>query len=562
MKFEYQAFERSGKPVRDTTDAADLAVATDYLRRQGLFVTEIKALAHSGEATVERLKFTARFSTGRRLKNIAMFLRQLHVLLSTGTPLVESLAGLERQAGDAQWRNVITSIKNKVEAGASLSAALSEHPAYFNAVCRGLVAAGESGGNLDAMLERLATLARKQAHTRNAVIGAMVYPLLLVFVAITVLIVLLTFVLPRFTQLFATLDTPLPPSTKFLMGLSVFTRAYWWSLPIILAVVVTAVRLWLNSAGGKQTMDLLLIRAPKFGALTRNFATAHLTRLIGTLLQGKVAMTEALELTKDATQNSYYVKLMVSASDAVTRGESFATAFADPRLISPSVYEAIRSGERAGQLGALLTTIADFLDEENEVTLRSLTSILEPLILIVLGVFVRIRRAQHVPSPVRPDGGDAMKRITHAIPFRSTPLTPIGLDVGSHSVKAAQLRHQGERWTVDRLAVSPRLSPSKPIDGAEVARIGSVLGRLGFRGHQLVLSLPPQLTLTAMLDLPPRAPGVPLDQIARTEFARMHSRQPDQLETSFWDLPEPSRGREGHPADVRGHFENRGRTTA
>jgi len=310
------------------------------------------------------------------------------VLVSTGTALASALEALERQTTDASWKHVISDVRSRVESGAQLSAAMAEHPQHFDAVARSLVAAGESAGNLPAMLDRLATLTRKQAHVRSAIIGAMVYPIVLVFVAVSVLVLLLTIVLPRFTELFKTLDTPLPPTTKLLMAASVFLRTYWWAVLLLIGIVVFSLRLWLKSDNGKRTLDTIALHLPKFGALIRSFSTARIARLLGILLQGKVALTEALELTQLSCRNHHYAELMGEALSKVTKGDTLASAFAKPLLISPSVHESIVSGERSGQLGTLLTTIADFMDETNEVTIRSLTSILEPLILIVLGVLV------------------------------------------------------------------------------------------------------------------------------------------------------------------------------
>ena len=209
MKLVYTAFDKTGKSVTDTVEARDIAEATDILRRQNFYVTEIKQAETEGVAGGPmKMKLAGRLSGNRRLRNLAVFSRQLHVLISTGTPMVEALMALERQAKDPQWQSVIVALRSKVEEGASLSSAMTSFPNEFNAVSRSLVAAGESGGDLDVMLDRVATIAKRQMHTRNAIVGAMVYPALLIVVALAVLIILLAFVLPRFAMLFKSLDTP------------------------------------------------------------------------------------------------------------------------------------------------------------------------------------------------------------------------------------------------------------------------------------------------------------------------------------------------------------------
>ncbi len=222
MNLTYTGFNRSGAAVADTIEARDIVEASEKLRRQGVYTTEIRDAGAKQPPTKRHA--TSAFGHGARLKHVAMFLRQLHVLVATGTPLTESLVALERQSTDPKWKRILSDVREKVEQGASLSAAMEAHPAHFNGICRGLVAAGESGGNLDAMLERLAVLSRKQVHVRSAIIGAMIYPCLLSVVAVAVLITLLIFVLPQFSALFRTLDTPLPPTTKFLMMLSDLLR--------------------------------------------------------------------------------------------------------------------------------------------------------------------------------------------------------------------------------------------------------------------------------------------------------------------------------------------------
>ena len=386
MKVAYTGFDRSGKPVADVVDADGIAEAKEMVRRQGVFVTE--AAEAEADATPRRASGTSPLGYGKRLKLVAMFLRQLHVLIATGTPLAESLTALERQASDPGWKTIVGDLRDRVEQGTALSAALGAYPKYFNAVCTGLVAAGESGGNLDEMLERLAVLSRKQAHVRSAVVGAMIYPALLTVVATGVLGVLMGFVLPRFSALFASLDTALPPTTKFLMGISDLVRAYWWAIPFLLGGLAFGFWSFLKTDVGKRARDRAAVSMPQFGKIIRSFATARIARLLGILLQGKVPLLEALHLTRDAMSNSLYAALLTRAGDAITRGDSLAGAFGDARLIPPSVCEAIRSGDKTGQLGTLLNALADFLDEENEIVLRSLTSIIEPVILIVLGLLV------------------------------------------------------------------------------------------------------------------------------------------------------------------------------
>jgi type II secretory pathway component PulF len=386
MKLTYQAVDATGKTVSGTTDAEDMQSGMDALHRQGLYVTQINPAAEKTEAVQSRR--LPRVGKMRRMRQVAMFSRQLHVLISSGTPLVDSLGALERQAGDAGWKSVVTQLRLKVEQGEALSKAMESHPEYFDTIARSLLAAGETGGSFDSMLDRLASLIRKQVQTRSAVRGAMIYPCLLVVVSIAVLTLMLTFVLPRFAQLFQSLDVPLPPTTKFLMMLSDGLLGYWWAVIGMLIAAVVGAYFWVGTEAGRTRIHTLLIRLPLFGPTIRNFTVARIIRVLGVLMTGKVPLLEALRLARHTAGNIHYVGLVAKAEEAVTRGSTISSVFAESDLITPSLTEAIKSGEQSGQMAGLLLNMADFMDEENEVVVKSLTSIIEPIILIVLGLLV------------------------------------------------------------------------------------------------------------------------------------------------------------------------------
>jgi type II secretory pathway component PulF len=387
MKLAYIAFDKSGRQSNGQIEAATSAEARETLRREGLFVTEMHA--HSGDSgNAATTAWSIPGGRGRRLAHVVNMTRQLYVLLKSGTALVQALAALERQASDPAWRVTLSSLRTAVEEGASLSSAMAEHPRYFDPVCRSLVSAGESSGKMEEMLERLATLVRKQVQVRSAIRGAMIYPCLLISVATAVLIVLMTFVMPRFTGMFDTLGAPLPPTTKLVVAISNAMIHYWYAWIVGLVLSVGGSWLWLRSAAGRRAFDVASVRLPVVGKIVTNFATARIARLLGVQLQGHVPLLEALNLTRSATGNTLYAELVRQAEDAATRGQPISITFAQSALMPPTICEAMRSGEATGQMASLLLSIADFLDEENELTVKSLTSILEPVILIVLGIVV------------------------------------------------------------------------------------------------------------------------------------------------------------------------------
>lgn len=394
MKFSYHAFDKAGKERADTIEAPSSAEATEALRRQGLFVSEIKPASDAAAAVATRRAGSGAGarggSGGAKARNLASFSRQLAVLVKTGTPLVDAMTALEKQTKEPQWLRLITDVRSRVEEGQTLSEALAAHPRTFDSVCQSLVRAGESGGNLGDMLARLADLTRKQLKIRQQLIGAMVYPAVLIVVSIGVTATMMLFVMPRFTGLFKSLEVPLPPTTKLLMAGSTFLVHYWWAVFGGLGATVFLVAWWLRSASGRLTLDTILLRAPQIGKMTRGLGTARFARLMGVLLESRVPMLECLELTRQASPNLHFAALLTKAHDALQRGEPLSSVLGQGGIIDASVCEAVRSGERTGQVGPVLSNMADFIEEQNEVVIKALTSLLEPLILITLGAIVGV----------------------------------------------------------------------------------------------------------------------------------------------------------------------------
>ena len=387
MKLAYQGYDNDGKVIKDVIDAPSADEATVTLRGRGLFVTSIKkASSGKGNEAGEGRRIGSRGGSG--VKGLTLFTRQLQVMLATGTPIVQALTALQRQTDNPVWKQTIAALSARVEEGVALSEAMKDHPQRFDAIYRNLVAAGETSGKLHVMLERLSVLTRKQLQTRNTIVGALVYPSLLVVVAVVVLCAMLTIVLPRFSDLFATLDLPLPPTTQFLMFLSGILIGYWWAILGLLIAAGFGVYYWVRTEHGKQTIFTAMLTLPMVGKVTRSFATARIARLLGVLMDSHLPLLDVLDLIHAGTTNIHYQKLLDDARQAVMRGEPISTAFTDSDLITPSVSEAMRSGEASGKVAPSLLIMSDMLDEENEVLIKSLTGVLEPIILLAMGVLV------------------------------------------------------------------------------------------------------------------------------------------------------------------------------
>jgi type II secretory pathway component PulF len=388
MDLAYKAYDKTGKAVDGTVDSSDMMTAGEMLRAQGLFVIEINEAASSSSSTKRPLRLPLKLQRSKKIRNVAVFTRQLCVLVSSGTQMVEALTALERQVQPGPWRDTIADVRVKVEEGASFSEALEDYPGYFDSVYVSLVAAGESSGVLVEMLSRLATLKQEQQKVRNAISGAMIYPSLLMSLGLTMFTLLLAFVVPKFSDLFDSMGMPLPASTQVLVDASGLLRQYWWVLVLGIGGTVVWVTRYLHTDKGRVVKDGLVLKLPCLGRLIKSFAVARIVRLLGVLLAGHVPILKALHLVKNAAGNVRYSELITLAEDHVSRGELISAAFSDASLVDPTVYEAIRSGEQSGQLDQLLLNVADFMEEDNEVILRSLTTILEPVILIIMGLLV------------------------------------------------------------------------------------------------------------------------------------------------------------------------------
>jgi type II secretory pathway component PulF len=389
MKLAYNAVSSTGTPVSDIIDATSMDEAMDVLRGKGLFVTQIEPEADARLRKKKKISggFSLKSKT-KRLKDVAMFSRQLNVLVATGTPLADGLAALERQVKDEDFKAQLGKIREQVEQGLTLYDALGKAPRYFDNVYRNIIKAGEESGSLPIMLDRLALLTRKQVQVRSQIGGALIYPCLLIFISIAVLAIMLTVVMPRFTGMFESLDVPLPATTIALMAMSDLLRTFWWAVLLGAIGGIVGLKYALATPAGKRFMDEFMLTVPVLREVTRSYATARIARLMGVLIECNVPLLDTIQLVRNATGNSKYETMMIQAEEIVITGEQVSAAFADEKMIEPAFYEAVRNGEQSGRLSMLMITVADFMDEENDTRLKALTSLFEPLILVFLGLMV------------------------------------------------------------------------------------------------------------------------------------------------------------------------------
>ncbi|MFG0331487.1 MAG: type II secretion system F family protein [Phycisphaerales bacterium] len=390
MKIAYKGYDRSGRVVSDLIEAPNAEQARAKLAAQGLFGVELQKSGRrtrSSAASGGRRKAPF-FGRGTRLRHVTLFFRQLSILVTAGSPLIVGLEAMTRQAKDPQWNAVVRDIRKRVEDGEAFSEAIRAHPAYFDQVYCSLIAAGEAGGSLAEMLRRLAELSQQQLRIRGSFLGAMIYPVVLLSIVSVVLVITLCLVVPRFGEMFETLGAPLPPTTEVLLMLSEWLRTNYLQAAVGVVGLAFGVFFFLRSAAGGRALDWAAIETPRIGKVVRSVMVARVLRVLGVLVSAGIPVLEALKLTKGAAPNQYYNGLLEQTEDAVSRGEGVSEVFERSGLVNDYVCQAIRSGEDNGQLGFVLVNLAEFLDEENELVVRNLTKVLEPFILIILGVVV------------------------------------------------------------------------------------------------------------------------------------------------------------------------------
>lgn len=387
MNFVYTAMNRQGQRISDGLECANLGEARQTLAERGLFVLKINAGASSDASSARRR--VPRLRIGRNVGgNLALFARQMNMMQHSGAPVVPALRAISEQTPPSEWRSVLTSLSDDVEGGASLKEAMSRYPQYFGGTFRSIIDAGETTGTLTESFERLSTLLDAHQKTRRKLLGSLSYPCMLVLMVAGVLGVMSLFVLPRFKDLFAMLDADLPLITTLMIDASA-VLVHWWPLVVFTPIAgVTAVVLWCRSGTGRQTISRLAVNVPGVRGVVRGVILANILRTWSSLLCSKVPLLDSVRQAREATDNASYRALIADVATAVNEGREIATVFNVSPLVPATVAAAVATGEQTGKLGEAMEFVATWLEEENQTRIESLTRLLEPLILIMMGVVV------------------------------------------------------------------------------------------------------------------------------------------------------------------------------
>ena len=382
--FEYEALNGAGKPTRGIIDAESARIARTKLRGQGVYPTEIREEAL---AAVERAPILHLF---KRVggKELAQASRQLATLMEAGIPLASSLSALIEQMGNPTLRKVFTQIRERVREGSSLADALSLHPRLFSSLFIGMIRAGEVSGTLSLTLGRWADFSEHQVALRQRTQAALTYPVFMFVIGLGVLFFLMAFVVPTVTKIFSDLGQALPLPTVLLITASHFMSRFWWAIVGGVIVLALWLRRYLHSESGAQVWDRLKLNLPLTGDLHRKSAIARWSRTLGTLLNGGLPLLQALEISQGVTGNRLLTQALTKARESIREGEEMTHALKQSTLFPSMVLEMVSVGEKSGGLGKMLEKVALTLENEVEAELRSLMSLLEPVMILVMGVGV------------------------------------------------------------------------------------------------------------------------------------------------------------------------------
>lgn len=381
-RFAYRAKDRSLQALEGTIEAENEAAAINRLGTEGVFPISIAEVGASSSAPLTG--FSRRISQ----RTLAYATHQLADLLGGGLPLLGALTMLAKQTEQPGLRRVVESLASAVRDGRALSEALADHPTVFPPLYRSMVRAGEVGGGLEASLSRLAELGEHEADLRSRLVSAAAYPLFVLAVAIVMTVFLMAYVIPKLSLVFVETGQLLPLPTRFLLGVSgLFTR-WWWLITLGLTAAVWAARQWYASPGGRRTLDRALIATPALGDVVRRLEIARFSRNLGTMIGQGVPILQALEVVAENLANSA-LRLAVSESrDAVREGSSLAGALSATGQFPVFVGNMVAVGEESGTVDAALLKVAAVYERELDRTIRTLTTILEPVLLLVVGGIV------------------------------------------------------------------------------------------------------------------------------------------------------------------------------
>jgi type IV pilus assembly protein PilC len=377
--FKYAGKNRAGVGQKGEIEAADQSAAAAALRRQGVIGADVRPKPKEFEFKIPGMQPSV------KEKDLVTFTRQFATMIDAGLPLVQCLEILGNQSDNKTFATVISKVRTDVEGGATFAEALRRHPKAFPELYVNMVAAGEAGGILDTILNRLAAYIEKSMALKKKVKSAMVYPTVVIVVAVGVVFLMLIFVIPTFEKMFKDFGGTLPGITQSVIDLSKFLQSYWWVVIGGISGTIFMLKRYRKSKSGERQTDAMALKLPVFGAIIRKVSVAKFTRTLGTLISSGVPILDGLDIVARTAGNRVIEEAILRTRQAISEGKTIAEPLAQTKVFPPMVVQMIGVGESAGALDTMLNKIADFYDEEVDTAVGALSSMLEPLIMVFLG---------------------------------------------------------------------------------------------------------------------------------------------------------------------------------
>ncbi len=378
-QFQWEGRSVSGETRRGVSKAASGDALRAALRKEGVILTSMQETKEAGKQ---------KYNPQKKIKNIEilLFTRQLSTMITSGLPLVQSLEILGNQIEDLNFRGIVKEIKEKIEGGSRFADALRDYPKCFDELFVNLVVAGEEGGLLDNVLQRLAIYIEKTEKLKKKVKSAMIYPVAIIVVAFVVVIVLLLFVIPVFEKMFKEMGAELPMPTQIVINLSQLMQSYWYIVIGSVVGLVLALKYYYKTEAGHRNIDRIILKLPLFGLLTIKASVARVTRTLATLLMSGVAILESMIIVAKVAGNKIVEEALLVARSRISEGRTMAEPLEQAGIFPPMVVQMVQVGESTGALDSMLNKIADFYEEDVDNMVTNLTAMMEPMIMVFLGV--------------------------------------------------------------------------------------------------------------------------------------------------------------------------------
>ena len=389
--YKYTAIDRTGSQTSGRIEAANDEQARQKLMAKGLMVTTLASDAGAAKpAAASAAPAKPGFSFGAKVtqNDVTIMTRQLATLITAGLPLLRALELITKQERNPAFKTILGNVAESVSQGNNLSEALQAHPKVFDRLFVNMIRAGKAGGVLDKVLDRLAKFREKAERIQKKVKSAMVYPGVVMSVAIIIVYILMVKVVPSFQKLLDGQKTQMPPLTQFVVGISKFLTEYWWATPILIFGAYFGLKTWLATEKGKELFDRIIFRLPKVGGFIQIVSVSRFARTFGTLMASGVPILQSITITRDTLDNVVIAKSLERVHDRVRDGEPLSVPLEQSGVFPQMVTSMIQVGEETGQLPEMLNRVADIYDEEVDNAVTALTSIIEPVLIVFLAVVV------------------------------------------------------------------------------------------------------------------------------------------------------------------------------